>query len=50
MVSDKTMNFKVERDEKRELEGVSKKSSNRYKSYTQREYNDLENFYDIGGD
>lgn len=41
---------KVERDEKRELEGVSKKSSNRYKSYTQREYNDLENFYDIGGD
>lgn len=40
---------KVERDERRELEGISKKSSNRYKSYIQREYNDLENFYDIGG-
>ena len=41
---------KVERDEKREFKKISKKSGNRYKSYTQREYNDLENFYDIGGD
>lgn len=41
---------KVERDEKRELEGSSKNGSNRYKNYTQREYSDLENFYDIGGD
>lgn len=40
---------KVERDEKRELEGSSKRNNNRYKSYTQREYDDLESFYDIGG-
>lgn len=40
---------KVERDEKREVEGISKGNSNRYKNYSQREYDDLESFYDIGG-
>lgn len=41
---------KVEREEKIQLENNSKKGNSRYKSYTQREYDDLENFYDIGGD
>ena len=41
---------KVERDEKREKEDSPKRNRNRYKSYIQREYDDFENFYDIGGE
>lgn len=37
---------KVEREEKKELESNSKRSNNRYRNYEQREYDDIESFYD----
>ncbi len=37
---------KVSRDEKKEMEGNFKRSNIRYKNYEQREYDDIESFYD----
>ena len=38
---------KVEREEKKQL--IENKRKHTYQNYSQREYDDLENFYDIGG-